>query len=124
MGFQRSLASVLACSLLLSGCTSLKGIQPATAPGQPIYGPLKSGDTVIVQVRNGDRLKFEVDQIDGETIVARGGTRFTREDIVRLERRAFSAAKTAGLVAGIVGGFVLMLGIAVASAYDDLLSGR
>jgi hypothetical protein len=106
MKWNRVVTCVLACSLLLSGCTSVRRIQPATAPGQPIYGPLKPGDTVVVQTADGQEGSFVVDRIDGETIVVRGGTRFTRQEIVRLERRAFSGPKTAILVGGIAAGAV------------------
>jgi hypothetical protein len=88
----------------------MKMIQPATAPGQPVYGPLKPGDVVVVQTRDGDQGQFVVDWIDGDAIVVRGGTRFTRQDIVRLERRALSGPKTAVLVGGIAAGAV-MLGV-------------
>jgi hypothetical protein len=101
-------ASVLACSLMLSGCTSLKRIRPATAPGQPVYGPLKPGDIVVVHTVDGEQEPFVVDRIDGETIVARGGTRFARQDIVRLERRALSGPKTAVLIGGIAAGAVVL----------------
>ena len=102
----RFVTCVLACSLLLSGCTSVKRIQPATAPGQPVYGPLKPGDTVVMQTADGQEGSFVVDRIDGETIVVRGGTRFTRQEIVGLERRAFSGPKTAVLVGGVAAGAV------------------
>ena len=109
MSSNRFVASVLACSLLLSGCTSMKRIQPATAPGQPVYEPLKPGDTVVVQTPDGEQERFVVDRIDGDTIVARDGTRFTRQDIVRLERRALSGPKTAVLIGGIAAGTVLLV---------------
>ena len=109
MRWNRFVASVLACSLLLSGCTSMKRIQPATAPSQPVYGPLKPGDTVVVQTPDGEQERFVVDRIDGDTIVARDGTRFTRQDIVRLERRALSGPKTAVLIGGIAAGTVMLV---------------
>jgi hypothetical protein len=87
----------------------MKRIQPATPPGQPAYGPLKPGDTVVVQDRDGERERFVVDRIDGDTIVARGGTRFTRQDIVRLERRTLSGPKTALLIGGIAAGAVMVV---------------
>lgn len=108
MRVNRIEASVLACGLLLSGCTSMQRIRPATAPSQPVYGPLKPGDTVVVHTAAGEQAPFVVDRIDGETIVARGGTRFTRQDIVRLERRAVSAPKTAALIGGIAAGAVML----------------
>ena len=87
----------------------MKRIQPTTAPGQPVYGSLKPGDTVVVQTVNGEQEPFVVDRIDGDTIVARGGARFTRQDIVRLERRAISGPKTAILIAGIAAGAVMLV---------------
>jgi hypothetical protein len=86
----------------------MKRIQPATAPGQPVYGPLKPGDTVVVHTTEGEQGTFVIDRIDGDTIVARGGTRFTRQSIVRLERRALSGPRTAVLIAGIAGGAVML----------------
>ena len=102
------MASALTCSFLLSGCTSMQRIQPATAPGQPVYGPLKPGDTVVVETSDGEHGPLVVDRIDGDTIVARGGTRFTRQDIVRLERRAVSGPKTAVLIGGVAAGAVML----------------
>jgi hypothetical protein len=108
MSWNRFVTPVLICSLLLSGCTSMKRIQPATAPGQPTYGPLQPGDTVVVQTADGEQEPFVVDRIDGDTIVARGGARFTRQDIVRLERRVVSGPKTAILIGGIAAGAVML----------------
>ena len=78
------------------------------APGQPVYGPLKPGDIVVVRTVEGERGPFVVDRIDDDAIVARDGTRFTRQDIVRLERRAFSGLRTAVLIGGIAGGAVML----------------
>lgn len=86
----------------------MKRIQPATAPGQPVFGPLKPGDTVVVRTSDGEQGPFVVDRIDGDTIVVSGGTRFTRQDIIRLERRALSGPKTAVLIAGIAAGAVML----------------
>jgi hypothetical protein len=83
-------------------------IQPATAPGQPVFGPLEPGDTVVVHTTDGKQGLFVVDRIDGDAIVVRGGTRFTRQDIVRLERRAVSAPKTAVLIGGIAAAAVML----------------
>jgi hypothetical protein len=105
---QRFVAPMLTCSLLLSGCTSMKRIQPAMAPGQPVYGALKPGDVVVVHTVAGEQEPFVVDRIDGETIVARGGARFTRRDIVRLERRAISGPRTAALIGGVAGGAIMI----------------
>ncbi len=86
----------------------MQRIRPAAAPGQPIYWPLKPGDTVVVHTLDGEQAPFVVDRIDGETIVARDGTSFTRQDIVRLERRALSGPRTAILIGGIAAGAIML----------------
>jgi len=108
MRWHRVVALSLSCSLLVSGCTSMKAIQPAMVPGQPVYGPLKPGDIVVVHTAEGEQEPFVVAGIDDEAIVARDGTRFTRQDIVRLERRALSGLKTAVLIGGIAGGAIML----------------
>ena len=122
MSIQRTVAVVLIGAMLLSaGCTSMRRIRVAT-PAEPTYGQVQPGDTVMVQTPDGERWRFVVEQIDGETIIARGGTRFPREQVVQLWRRSFSGPKTIGLIAGIAGGVWVMIGIAMASAYGSLLS--
>ena len=103
------------------GCTSMKSIRPVSVPGSPVWGKLEVGDTVIVQIANGERWRFVVQQIDGEAVVASGGRRFERSDIVRLQRKSFSAPKTVGLIAGIFGVVYVAIGIAMASAYGSFL---
>ena len=123
MSVQRAVAVVLIGALLLTtGCTSMRPVRVAT-PAEPTYGQVKPGDTVMVQTPDGERWRFVVEQIDGDTIVARGGTRFPREQVVHLWRRSFSTPKTVGLIAGIAGGLYVAIGIAVVSAYDDLWGG-
>ena len=97
----------------------MRTIRPITDPSAPTWGPLKAGDTVIVQTPNGDRWRFVVQQIDGDTIIAPGGQRYPQSEVLRLQRKSFSTAKTVGLVAGIAGGIVVWLGIAMASALSS-----
>jgi hypothetical protein len=99
----------------------MRTVVPVPAPAVPTYGKLKAGDTVIVQTADGKRWRFVVQQIDGDSIIARGGQRYTRGEIVKLQRKSFSGPKTAGLIAGIAAGIFLVAGIAVASALDSLL---
>jgi hypothetical protein len=108
MTWDRFVATVLTCSVLLAGCTGMQRIPPATAPGQPVYGPLKPGDTVVVHTRAGEQGPFVIERIDGETLVAHGGTRFTRQDILRLERHAISGPRTAILIGGIAAGAIML----------------
>jgi hypothetical protein len=117
---QRPVAVVLIGALLLStGCTTMRPVRAAT-PNDPTYEQVRPGDTVMVETSGRERWRFVVEQIDGDAIVARGGTRFPRENIVRLWRRSFSGPKTVGLIATIVGGVYVMLGIATATALSGL----
>ena len=120
--FRSFLACVLiGCLVPLGACSSMKTIQLAATPSGPRYVPLEAGDTVIVETRDGERWRFVVQDVAGDVIVAPGGVRYERENVVRVQRKSFSGPKTAGLIAGIVGGYVLLLGIALASAAGDLL---
>lgn len=121
MLLRRLTACALVCLLPTSACTSMKTVRPVTAPGQPIYGDLKAGDTVSVETRDGQRQRFVVQQIDGDTIVAPGGQRFAHEEIVKLQRKSFSGPRTAGLVAGVFGGAFLLLAMAAAAALDGFM---
>lgn len=122
MIFRRLIALALVTALLpLTACTSMKTIHPTSSPGAPTYGPLKAGDTVRVQTADGQSKRFIVQQIDGETIIGPEGQRYTRAEVVRLERKSFSGPKTVGLAAGIFGGLFLVFAAAAASAYASLL---
>ena len=111
---------LIAAQLLSTGCTSMRPVRVAT-PAAPTYGEVKPGDTVMVQTPDGERSRFVVEQIDGDTLIARGGTRFPRDKVVHIWRRSFSGPKTVALIAGIGGGLLIVIGIAVASAYGSLL---
>lgn len=90
---QRPVAVVLIGALLLStGCTTMRPVRLAT-PSDPTYEQVKPGDTVMVETPGRERWRFVVEQIDGDAIVARGGTRFPRENIVRLWRVRSAAPK-------------------------------
>ena len=122
MMFRRLIGLLLATALLpLTACTSMKTIHPAASPGTPTYGPVKAGDTVRVQTADGQRKRFIVEQIDGETIIGREGQRYTRAEVVQLERKSFSGPKTVGLAAGIFGGVYLLAAILWATASASLL---
>ena len=110
--FSRLIASILACALTFAGCTSVKTIRPAS-PGELPFGPVQAGDSVIVQTRDGARASFIVQRIDGEALIAADGQRYLRSDLVRVERKAFSGPKTAGLVAGIAAGVFVVVSVAV-----------
>ena len=101
---QRIVASLLACSVAVPGvgCTSMRTIPPETRATAPVFGPVRAGDTVSLQMRDGKRARFVVQQVDGNGIISPAGTRYEREDIARLQRQSFSGWKTAALIGGVV----------------------
>lgn len=72
-------ATVMVSALTFAGCTSMKTIRPAI-PGEPPFGPVQRGHTVVVYTRGGERARFVVQQIDGETLVAADGRRYVRSN--------------------------------------------
>lgn len=110
------LVGLVAMSALLgSGCTSMHPVAViAPAPAQTAT-TVKVGDHVRVTMRDGRLAEFTVEQVDVLAITARGGEKYATEDIVTLERRSVSAAKTGVLIVS-VAGMVLLLLYAAASA--------
>jgi hypothetical protein len=109
---RRLTAAVMVSALTFAACTSMKTIRPAI-PGEPPFGPVQRGDTVVVYTRGGESARFVVQEIDGETLVAADGRRYVRSELLRVDRKAFSGPKTAGLIAGIAGGVFVVVAIAV-----------
>lgn len=124
MMFRRLSACVLVCLVpSLSGCTSMRTVRLVPPPAQPIYGDLKAGDTVEIETRDGERQRFVIQQIDGDTIIAPGGQRYKRDEIVKLQRKSFSAPKTVALVAVVFGAVFIIVAAAAAAALGDILGG-
>ena len=125
MFIRRTIAAILLVAVTLTtGCTTMKTVHPATAPGPAATNQVKVGDTVIVQTHDRSSRRFVVQEITDDAIVARGGERIARSDIVSVQRKSFSTAKTVTLVAVLGVGVFVIYGLAVVSAADDLLSGR
>ena len=109
---RRLLVSVLIGAFAAAGCTTMQTIRPA-APGDGPFRPLQTGDRVVVLTKGGDQASFVVQRIEGDTLVASDGRRFDLPDLVRVERKTVSGAKTAGLIAAIAGGAFLVVAITV-----------
>ena len=86
--------------------------QPTTAP----FGKVKAGDTVEVEIRDGRRERFVVQQIEGDTIVSPTGARYTVAEITRLQRRSFSGIRTALVGGGVFAGVFVVIAAAAAAA--------
>ena len=123
----RLVALVTASALLGSGCTSMHPVA-VVAPGQPqatttvnageATTPVKAGDNVRVTMRDGRTAQFTVEQVEVSAITARGGEKYATDEILTLERRSVSAAKTSVLIVSVVGavGVVLLILYAVGTA--------
>ena len=109
---RRVIAMLLVGALSLSGCTSVKTIN-VSSPGEPPFGPIQAGDTVVVQTHAGARTQFVVRDIDGETLIASDGRRYARSDLTSVQRKALSGPKTAGLVAAIAAGAFVVVAVTV-----------
>ena len=111
---RRLIASVLigVVAVASAGCTTMQTIRPAM-PGDGPFRPLQTGDTLVVLTKSGEQASFVVQRIEGDTLVASDGRRFVLSDLARLERKAFSGAKTTGLIAAIAGGAFLVVAITV-----------
>jgi hypothetical protein len=109
---RRLIGVVLVGALTLAGCTSMKPIRLATS-GEPPFGSLQAGDSVVVETRDGARTGFVVQQIDADTLIGSDGRRYLRSDLVSVERKEPSGPKTAGLIAVIAGGVFVVVAITV-----------
>jgi hypothetical protein len=121
---RRLIASLLVCGVISGsmGCTSMKAIRPIAPGGQDtVFRDLQAGDTVWVRTKGGRTARFVIQQVETDTIIAPGGVRYSRAEIVELKRRSFSAPKTAGLAAGIFGGLFVIIAAAAAAALGGLM---
>jgi hypothetical protein len=111
---QRAIAWLLVTCLVAfsatsSGCTSMNRVTLTPVEGGSTFGRIRVGDTVAVRVSNGTEHRFVVAAIDGETLVARDGTRIGRSEILEAKVRSTSVTKTTFLVSGLAaGGFFLL----------------
>src|SRR5712691_11757115 len=119
-------ATLLICIMVASclastGCTTVRVIPPTGIGGAPSLSRIKRGDEVTVLTRDGQLSTFHVLIVENEALVADDHTRYERRDLVRLERRELSKAKTIGLAAGATAAtLVLYLARAVASFFGGM----
>jgi hypothetical protein len=103
MFFKRWLVSLLCCCLSVSSCGALRDV-PLTADSTPLSSAgLKVGDTVVVTLRDGDRHKVKVTQIDGTSLSGKARrndaeVRYAFADMASLDVRRVSFWKTAGAI--------------------------
>lgn len=95
--------SLIVVLIICTGCTTLRPIDGNPAElRQRIYSGdlLKTGDRVVIVASDGRSHRFAIKSIDAGVI--RGRSESIRiEQVVSLQRRQFSRAKTTALVIGI-----------------------
>jgi len=117
----RPVCALLIPAVVACGCTTMRVVQRPAAPGTTdppasAVETVRAGDQVRVTLRDGRQFRFQVLAVDNTGIVAVDHSRYDTADILRLERKSFSGAKTAILVAAGVATFVLvMYAVALAS---------
>ena len=121
----RLVALVTISALLGSSCTSMRPVAVVAPGSPPATTTVQAGDNVRVTMRDGRTARFTVEHVDASAITARGGEKYATNEIVTLERRSVSAAKTALLIGGVVGAaFVILYALAWASWAEEAFGGR
>lgn len=113
----RTFKSVAVVAVLAAhvGCTSLQPL-PKTCNGGPCVASLSAGDNIVVTTQNRSEIALTVKTSDAGQLVGVTKGAPTRpvtlpaSDIVDVQKREFSAGRTAGLVAAIA----VVIGVAVA----------
>ena len=113
----RLVCVLIAWAVLMGGCTSMHRVPVIAAPApRPALLPVNPGDDVRITMRDGQSVRFRVDRVEPDVIIALSGTRYEVADIVTLERREFSGLKTTSLILGIPAGMYLFAVIVFAFA--------
>jgi len=119
----KSVGITLLVTLSATSCTSMRPLPAVSAPTAPKeFLDIKPGDRVSVELADGRRENFKVQSVEDDALISEHGQRYPRAEMLQLKRKRFSHAKTWSLVGASVFAVVVMYGIAVASAVDDLLS--
>jgi hypothetical protein len=119
------LTCLLAAMMAANGCKTYRSI---TGPASPqltndlMARSIKSGDTVKIITKDGQELKFKVQQVGSETISGENQS-VSFQEIARIEKRKISAGKTTVLILGVLGIVILGLGIAAAATAGPVMAG-
>jgi hypothetical protein len=107
--FITSVAAVLICAIVSTGCATMRPGAISVAPQTRPFAGLNVGDLVQLQLTNGTRHRFEVKAIEGDAIVSDTGQRYARGEIAQLSRETVNGAKMGSLVGVIVAGSAIVL---------------
>jgi hypothetical protein len=98
-----AVAIVLLSALVLSGCHSMTRVAlPDSTPppsNAAVFAHLKAGDDIRVTMQTGEKVTFELAEVQTEGLVARGGRHIPFRDIAQIEKRYISWTKI-GILTG------------------------
>ena len=109
---------IVAVAVASVGCTTMKTARPSTDPAKPVYGNVKTGDTVVLHLIDGRRLEITVARVERDAVVSAEGVRFEHGHIVQLQKRTFSGMKTVGFLAAAYLAAAAVLGMAMAILWN------
>jgi len=120
----RFLCIAVSAALLLSGCSTVRTVRPATHPKAPAFGGVTAGDRISLVLVDGSRATVVVGTIEGDTLVSSSGARYHRNEISQFSMKVHSRQRTAVLAIGLAAGAVaLAVLIAAGSALGSLAGG-
>jgi hypothetical protein len=124
-------ALVLVCCVSLVGCTTMTPVGPSGlaargASGDDPLPRVTEGDTVTIALKGGRKLEGRLEKVDFQSVQIRHGSGQELEtlqidQIVSVDRRAFSPIKTVLLVAGVA---LVLYAYAYSKALATLLGNR
>lgn len=115
-----ALIALLGCSLIASGCTSLRPVYVGDVATSGNLPAVSRGDWVVVSLRSGDVKSFRVTSVGRDSLFGKR-VAVPWSEISHLDVRRFSGAKSAALVGVVVvaaaGAFAAL--VHYAAKYDD-----
>ena len=119
-------AALVCVSLLTgSGCASrsLRTIQPSKDPARPGYSDrLKTGDHVVLRLRDGGRAEFVVSAVEPDAVVAADGTRYAYAEITVAQVGGVSRTPSTILIVAVAVAVFWGVAFAVGNAASDALT--
>ena|SRR5689334_4405076 len=112
--------AVLGCSLIASGCTTLRPVYVGDVATTGSLPAVSRGDWVIASLRSGGVERFRVTSVERDTLNGKN-IAVPWSEISHLDVRRFSGGKTAALVGGVVvaAGAAFAALVHYAAKYDD-----
>ena len=110
---RRVLVTMICVTVLLTGCTTMNPVDLAT--DQSMASVLQPNDFVRVWMRDGRVLELKLTAIEPDALVG-AEQRLPLKDVVRVEKRGFSAPRTTLLVLAITASVLAALVLALSHA--------